>query len=153
MGVALIPYSEYEGDELKLLIKRSTLGFFAKATKLTPPTIFYNDSIESDGAVRFTIFHELKHYVFEDDNEEDDDLADFFARYFMCPIPYLLLKKIDSQNEIVSFCGASLKAAKNASTNIINRRNKYGYKLFDYEVRLIEHLEPPCNDIFSTDRD
>lgn len=148
MGVALIPYSEYDDNELKLLQKRSKLGFFAKATKLTPPTIFYNDDMESKGAIRFTIFHELKHYVFEDDNEEEDDLADFFARYFMCPIPYLLLKKIDSQNEIVSFCGTSIIAAKNASTNIVNRRNKYGYKLFDYEVRLIEHLEPLLIEVY-----
>ena len=66
----------------------------------------------------------------------------------MCPIPYLLLKKIDSQNEIVSFCGASLSAARNASTNIVNRRNKYGYKLFDYEVRLIEHLEPLLIEVY-----
>ena len=148
MGVALIPYSEYEGDEFKLLQKKSKLGFFVKATKLTPPTIYYNDTIESEGAIRFTIIHELKHYVFEDDDEEDDDLADFFARYFMCPIPYLLLKKIDSQNEIVSFCGASLSAARNASTNIVNRRNKYGYKLFDFEVRLIEHLDPLLIEVY-----
>ena len=66
----------------------------------------------------------------------------------MCPIPYLLLKKIDSQNEIVSFCGASPLAARNASTNIVNRRNKYGYKLFDYEVRLIEHLEPLLIEVY-----
>lgn len=47
------------------------------------PTIYYNDSFESEGSQRFTIFHELKHYVFEDKDDEDDDLADFFARYFM----------------------------------------------------------------------
>lgn len=57
MGVALIPYSEYEGDEFKLLQKKSKLGFFVKATKSTPPTIYYNDTIESEGAIRFTIFH------------------------------------------------------------------------------------------------
>lgn len=103
----------YRSDSIYDEIKKSKLGFFVKATKSTPPTIYYNDTIESEGAIRFTIFHELKHYVFEDDDDEDDDdedddLADFFARYFMCPIPYLLLKKIDSQNEIVSFCGASI---------------------------------------------
>ena len=72
MGVALIPYSEYEGDEFKLLQKKSKLGFFVKATKSTPPTIYYNDTIESEGAIRFTIFHELKHYVFEDDDDDND---------------------------------------------------------------------------------
>ena len=58
------------------------MGFFVKATKSTPPTIYYNDTIESEGAIRFTIFHELKHYVFEDDDDEDDDLADFFCKIF-----------------------------------------------------------------------
>ena len=142
MGIALIPYSEYIGKDLEVLLKKSELGFFVRGTGQMPPTIWYNDSLKSDGAIRFTIFHELKHYVFEDDDDTDDDLADFFARYFMCPIPYLLLKKIDTQNEIVSYCGVSIQAAENASTNIQNRRKKYEYKLFDYEVRLIEQLEP-----------
>lgn len=35
-------------------------------------------------------------------NEDEDDLADFFARYFLCPIPYLLMKGIETENEIVS---------------------------------------------------
>ena len=142
MGIALIPYSEFEDDEILLLIKRTEHGFFVRESIETPPTIYYNDISKTDGEKRFTIFHEIKHYVCEDENDEDDDLADYFARYMMCPIPYLLLKNIVTKNEIASFCGTSLSAAGNASRNIINRRNRYGYEIFDYEFDLIEHLEP-----------
>lgn len=142
MGVALIPYSAYGADGMELLIKRSEHGFFVKESPDNSPTIYYNDCYDSVGAQRLTIFHELKHYVFEDEDEEDDDLADFFGRYLMCPIPYLLLKKIDTPNEIASYCGVSMTAATNAYSNIVNRRNTYGYKLFDYEVPLIEQLDP-----------
>lgn len=148
LGVALVAYSEYEGIERELLLKKSKYGFFAPPTSNNVPTIFYNDINRSYGMVRFTIFHELKHYVFEDQDDEDDDIADFFARYFMCPIPYMLLKKIDSQNEIMSYCGMSLEPARYACSNIINRRNRYGYKIFDYEVRLINHLNPILLEVY-----
>lgn len=34
MGVALIPYSEYEGDEFKLLQKKIQVGFLCKSYKV-----------------------------------------------------------------------------------------------------------------------
>lgn len=66
------------------------MGFFVKESKEQPPTIYYNDRFGSKGAIRLTIFHELKHYVFNDENDDDDDLADYFARHFMGPTPYLM---------------------------------------------------------------
>lgn len=148
MGIALVPYSTYDSDAIELLKRKSKLGFFVKGSTESPPTIYYNDLRLSKGEVRFTIFHELKHYVFEDDDDEKDDLADFFARYFMCPIPYLLLKKIDTENEIMAFCETSSTAARNAYSNIVNRRNKYGYHIFDYEIRLINQIEPVLLEVY-----
>lgn len=89
--------------------RKSKYGFFVRCTNENPPTIYYNDKFEPYGAVRLTILHELKHYVFDEDaNDEDqDDLADFFGRYFLCPIPYLIMKGIDTENEIISHCGVS----------------------------------------------
>ncbi len=153
MGVALIPYSAYKSCKQELLIKQSSHGFFVPATSNNPPTILYNDSYESKGSQRFTIFHELKHYVFEDCDEADDDLADFFARYFMCPIPYLLLKKIDTPNEIVSYCDVSFVAAYHTYSNIYKRRKTYGYTLFDYEIPLIGHLEPVLLEVYNNAKD
>lgn len=142
LGVSLVAYSEYDDEQRLLLEKKSKDGFFVRGACNLPPTIFYNDRQESEGRIRFTIFHELKHYVCEDDNDDKDDLADYFSKYFMCPIPFLLLKKIDVPLEIMSFCGTSLTVAYNVCSNIENRRKKYNYSLFDYEVRLIEHLNP-----------
>ena len=66
----------------------------------------------------------------------------------MCPIPFLLLKKIDTPPEIMTFCGVSMTVANNVCSNIVNRRRKYGYSMFDYEVRLVEHLEPVLVEVY-----
>ena len=142
LSVALIPYSEFSQEERKLLEKKSKQGFFVKESKEQPPTIYYNDLLDSKGAIRFTIFHELKHYVFDDEDDSEDDLADYFARHFMCPTAYIMLKGLDSTNEIVSFCGMSLEAASYAVSGIRNRIKKFNYDLFDYEIPLIRQLEP-----------
>ena len=151
LGVALVPYSAFPEGDRWLLEKKSKQGFFVKESKELPPTIYYNDNFGSMGAIRFTIFHELKHYIYNDDNDEDDDLADYFARHFMGPTPYLMLKGLDSPNDIVSFCDMSMEAAINACSNILSRRNKYGMNLFDYEVSLIGHLEPVLMETFKYD--
>ena len=69
-----------------------------------------------------------------------DDLADYFARYFMCPIPYLIYKGFSEPDEIISFCNVSIAVANNVCSNLYNRRNKYGSEIFDYERPLIEYL-------------
>ena len=61
LGVSLIPYSESSKVGIKLLKKRSMYGFYVKGYSNIPPTIYYNDMRESVGAIRFTIFHEIKH--------------------------------------------------------------------------------------------
>ena len=43
MGLSLVPYSEYTGEERELLHKESQYDFFAPRTKESAPTIFYND--------------------------------------------------------------------------------------------------------------
>ena len=148
MGVALVPYSEFGRIGMRLLRKRTPHGFFVKESEEQSPTIYYNDCCESKGSIRFTIFHELKHYVYDDKSDDKDDLADYFARHMMCPTPYIMLKCLDSPNEIVSYCGVSVEAAENAYRSIVNRRRKYGMNLFDYEVPLIEHLEPVLLETF-----
>ena len=151
MGVALVPYSGFDPNGRSLLLKQSAHGFFVKRSKELPPTIYYNDLFESKGAIRFTIFHELKHYVYDDNNDDDDDLADYFARHFMCPTGYIIQKCLDSPNEIVSYCGMSMEAATYAYIGIVNRKRKYGMGLFDFEIPLINHLEPVILETFEGD--
>lgn len=148
MGVALIPYSAYDTDARILLNKKSKKGFFVKGSDTSPPTIYYNDRFKTEGEIRFTIFHELKHYVFEDVDDSEDDLADFFARYIMCPIPYLMLKNINTAEEVMSYCNTTISAATHVVSNINNRKNKYDYQIFDNEKRLINHLEPLLIEVY-----
>lgn len=151
LGVARVPYSAYSREGIELLKKKSETGFFVKESKEQPPTIYFNDLYGSKGAIRLTIFHELKHYIYNDENDDDDDLADYFARHFLGPTAYLMQKGFDSPNEIVSFCGMSMEAAINAYSNIVSRRNKHGMNLFDYEVSLIRHIEPALIERFQGD--
>ena len=140
LGLKLIPYSEYSEEQQVLLRKRSPDAFFAPATKKTPPTVFYNDKVESYGRLRYNIFHEVKHFVNgdKDDSEYNDNMADYFARYFMCPIPYLIEYGIDDELTIMSDHLVSLQAAQNTLKNVRNRRAAYGDKIFDYEKPLVE---------------
>ena len=143
MGVSLLPYSAFNEETQVLLMRRSNYGFFVKETREKPPTIFYNGNFGSPGAIRLTIMHEIKHYVFDEDSKDEstDDLATFFARYFLCPIPYLIEKGIEKEGDIVSRFGVSMEAAKNVSSNVKNRKLRSGNKIFKHEeafLRLID---------------
>lgn len=141
MQIDLVPYSALSDEAKKLLQKKSKHAFFVKEPKENSPTIYYNDRFESEGAVRLSIFHEIKHYVCEDEDDSKDDLADYFARHFMCPTAYLMLKDIKSPNEIISFCGVSFEAACHASANIEKRRQKLGLTLLSYEKEFIQQID------------
>ncbi len=143
LGVALVPYSAFLASKSQMVLKaKSKQAFFVRESKDTPPTIFYNDDYDSKGAIRLSIFHELKHYVCEDEDDSGDDLADYFGRHSICPTAYLMYKRIDTPNAIVAFCGASFEAACNASSNVKKRREKYGLALKDYEKAFIEMVDP-----------
>ena len=140
LGLKLIPYSEYPEEQEALLRKRSMDAFFAPATRTTPPTVFYNDKVESRGRLRYNICHEVKHFVNgdKDDGEYNDNMADYFARYFMCPIPYLIEYGIDDELTLISDHLISQEAARNTIKNVRNRKAVYGDKIFDYEKPLVD---------------
>jgi hypothetical protein len=144
LGLKLVPYSAYPEKTQKLLRKRSPDAFYSPATHDTPPTIFYNDKVESYGRQRYSIFHEVKHYVNNDTEESEfnDDMANYFSRYIMCPIPYLIKANINDELTLITDHGASGDAAENAIKNVRNRRATYGDKIFDYEQPLIDLLFP-----------
>ena len=144
LGLKLVPYSAYPEKTQKLLRKRSPDAFYSPATHDTPPTIFYNDRVESYERQRYSIFHEVKHYVNNDTEESvfNDDMADYFARYIMCPIPYLIKADINDELTLISDHGVSSEAAGYAIKNVRNRRATYGDKIFDYEQPLIDLLFP-----------
>lgn len=139
MGIILVPYSAFEGDRRKILYKRSSEGFFSYGTSKLQPIIFYNDTNDAIyGNIRQTILHEIKHFVDEDVDDEEDDLAEHFGRYLACPTPYLIWKNITNVNEIISTFGVSASIACNVAKSVNNRIKKYGYTIFDYELPLID---------------
>ncbi len=142
LGLKLVPYSSYTVEDRALLMIKSSDAFFSPKTKCTPPTIFYNDMVESKERQRYSIFHEIKHYVNNDpdDSQYNDDMADYFARYIMCPVPYLIKANINDELTLISDHGVSYEAARYAIKNVRKRRERYGDKIFEYEQPLIELL-------------
>ena len=123
-------------------MKRSKDAFFSPSTMKSPPTIFYNDYISSYARQRYSIFHEVKHYVNNDlvDDIYNDNMADYFSHYFMCPIPYCIITGVEDEHTLVSKHLISKEAAQNILRNVKNRQARYGSKIFDYEKPLIQIL-------------
>lgn len=146
LGLRLMPYSAFSDEEMSILKKKSFFGFYPPESANHHPTIFYNDTadIKSEGCKRQTIFHEIKHYVYDEyvDNPDEDDLAEHFGRYFMCPTPYLIIKDIVNPQDIVDIFNVSYSVATNVSKSVSNRKRNYGERIFDYEKPLIKLLDP-----------
>lgn len=140
MGIMLIPYSSYSGENLRILRKKSQYGFWSMGEKGYTPMIFYNDSIDelhSPATIKQTIRHEIKHFLNNDviDEPECDDLAEHFGRFLAAPIPYLVAKNITDMNTIISKFEVSATMAGNISSAVNNRIKKYGKTI----TRFIQH--------------
>ena len=147
MGIVLVPFSSLEGEELRLAYKKSKDGFYVPRTSETPPMIYYNDNLEevmSYGRIRYTIFHEIKHFIFDDkeESEENEDGAQYFAKYAMCPIPYLIhnIKKYSDIESIRNDFGVSSIVAEYLLDSVNRRMYRYGNGLFKREVELIDSI-------------
>lgn len=138
MGIKVFSYFTFDIDIVELLKKRSNDGFSTDINY--KPIIFYNDLISSKGRINLTICHEIKHIIKKDksENNENEILANNFARYFLCPIPLLIKYKIFDLNEIMEIFGLSYEASIYVLKNLENRIKKYGYKNFEYEKPLLE---------------
>jgi len=152
MGIKLVPYSILSGEELLLAHKKSKNGFYAPPTYESSAMIYYNDNLEEmicSGRIRYTIFHEIKHYANGDieNNEEIEDSAQYFAKYMMCPMPYLLVnqKKYKSIDSIINGFGVSVEVAEYLMSSLRNRIDKYGMQLFEDEIDLLECIKSNKN--------
>lgn len=107
--------------------------------------ILYNDDIsevKSYGRMRTTIFHEIKHIANGDvtENEKDEDLAEYFAKNMMCPIPLAVIRNITQPSVIISEFETSYDMACNIVRNVISRRRAMGTKILEFEKPLLEQL-------------
>lgn len=97
-----------------LQIAPSEYGFLQRSSSNPwQAYIIYNDKKDKK-TVRFTIAHELGHYVLE--HTEDDDLsnkeANCFARNLLCPIPVAFNFRLEKPNEYMAAFAVSAPMAK-----------------------------------------
>lgn len=147
LGMVLIPYSSLTAKQLNVLKKYSEkvkdgfsiMGVIDGEWRCYT---FYNDSV-SPYRQRFTIAHEIKHFVYgeTDPNDEQEDLANHFARYLMAPcclvIPYVGL----SPFEVADDFDISLDAASNALKAARNRSCLETFNFHDFERRFLKEVD------------
>lgn len=142
LGINIVPYSAFSEEQTEILLKKSNEAFYVPMAKGKLPIIYYNDKVSNKGRKRYSIFHELKHFVNDDktESEYEEDMADYFSKYFMCPIPYLVYNNITDTNEIISKFDVSYEVSCYVRQNVINRMRCWGNQVFDYEKPLIDLL-------------
>lgn len=136
MGIKVIPYSSFDKQIQKLLLKKSEDGFTKNDQGAY--TIYYNDN-KSYGRINNTIMHEVAHVVLG--HIEESDLAEaeakFFAKYALAPPPLIDKLQLSSPGEIASVFAISFEAAAYAY-EYYHKWLEYGGKYYkDYEVKLL----------------
>lgn len=137
MGFKVVPFSKLDDKQLKAIrfCEGEAIMFIVDDEKY----IFYNDINNNLTRQRFSIFHEIGHYVLG--HKQESDLArleaNFFASYAIAPIP--LVWKTNS-NTILKICN-TFDVSFDCATNIIytleNWQRITKTHLNDYEKRLL----------------
>lgn len=144
LKINAIPYSSYNEETRKKLINLSRDGFCIPRVRDGRPIIYYNDDLSmiiSRSRIESTIFHEIKHILCNDKNEDGkDDLADYFSKYIRCPIPLLIYLGVTEINDIITAFEISYEQACYIISNVENRKRVYGSQIFDYEKPLLETI-------------
>lgn len=98
------------------------------------PHVYYNDGFPYE-TQRFTLAHELKHIIFNEyeTDEHSECLAEYFAKNFLDPKVIALNSTNLEPNAIRSQFGIPLESSYYLINGIINRKNKYGNDIFEYE--------------------
>lgn len=138
MGFDVVPYSIY-GEKKVRLASYSKDGFNQFITSECKHFIYYNDAEEYDTRINFTIAHEIGHIVLDcnDNSEESNSLADFFAAYLLVPVILIIDKNISSTDEIIKYFNVGFKISKNSLNRAIQRL-RYNKSYTEYEKSIIQ---------------
>ncbi len=122
MGFAVVPYSYY-GDNRETLSNYSKDGFNQFIKSECKHFIYYNDAEEYDTRSNFTIAHEIGHIVLNcnDNSDESNSLADFFAAYLLAPVVLIIDKKLRSIEDIRKYFGVGFNVSKNSLNRAVKR--------------------------------
>ena len=149
IGINLIPYSSLSSQKIqKLVEKNSTYKGVTCPRRDSNGSLkfdtFYNDIDIMPLAQRFTIAHEIKHVVCGDCfkktlTEEDEVLAEYFARSLLAPQCMVIYQNEKDRNGISKHYEISLPSAENCYNAVENRKIKFGVDfLFQFEKDFIE---------------
>lgn len=151
IGMHLIPYSSLSPRKNECLLQKvgteKGLTVFRRRSNRTIYDTYYNDDF-NEAACRFTIAHEIKHVVAEDVlkkdtdlSEQDELLADYFAKCLLAPQAIIIQSRLNEPEEYVKKFGLSRQAASIWFDAVEKRKNKYGDRyLFDYEIDFLDEL-------------
>lgn len=145
--VTFIKYSELEKEKREYILSQRELEdsftiFEHWSDESITYKIYYNDS-KNYYRQRYSIGHELKHIIYEEENptEEDEEGADYFAKSLIAPKCLIIRKELESSEEIVSEFELGPEPSTYLFNTIQKRLKKYGRELFKFEAEFIEELE------------
>jgi len=141
MGFQVIYYSELDMKSRIAAWKYTQFGTNG-TNKKHDRKIYVNDKGNTKENQESTILHEIKHILFyeNEEDEKNEDLADYFAKYMKCPIVYAIFKGYDNLADLKKDFALSEAMANNVLRNIENRKHKYGDSIFDEELRLLKQI-------------
>ncbi|MDL2288296.1 ImmA/IrrE family metallo-endopeptidase [Oscillospiraceae bacterium OttesenSCG-928-F05] len=114
LEILTVPYSrlaQLSGMTAMEIIQNYALAAFYKSTP--PERIYYNDTLEHQGFLRFSIMHELAHLLLQHlaDDAEREKEAKMLAARLLQPLIVLDACGVASADELSALCGVSASAA------------------------------------------
>ena len=150
LRIKLVPFSKISIIQWKKFIvfgiHEDNDGFFVLAEKngREVPFIFYDDS-KNKGRIRFTILHEIGHYVLGHKQQSTlaEAEANFFAKYFIAPPVIVHQTSPNDYVDIMIKFDLSTDCAWNAFsyyTKWLNHVQRAGNVLAEYEKKLLCYM-------------
>lgn len=148
-SIKLIKYSE--SKYVQSLNISDTDGFAIYRPILRKNVIFYNDTIDNPGRIRFTIAHEIGHCLLghnkkghtvyrnseiDNNNEPEETAANIFARDILMPATVLHSLNVQSAQDISDICKVSMQSAEIRFKRLqeLNTRGMYNKNPLERQV-------------------
>ncbi len=138
MGYIVVPFSKLDDEQLRAIrfCEGEAIMFIIDELKY----IYYNDIDNNKTRQRFSIFHEIGHFVLG--HKEESELArleaNFFACYAIAPLPLVWKTNSNSIPKICKKFNVSFECATKIIYNFENWQRITKNKLNDYEERLLK---------------
>ena len=129
-GIQTITYKETKEQNLELykaIYRYSNDAFRFRMS------VYYN-STNSEGRIRFSLIHELGHYILghTEESSDNEEEANAFASNFLAPRPITFQQELKTAEQIRDYYGISISAANQALIGPFYYPDKYGEELLKY---------------------